>query len=279
MNYNKYNKIIIFIVCCFLITTGCQKNQRKIKKPEIIPSLDVLYKSAFRAFEEGDWQQSLELFQKVETRYSFSEWAPRATIMIIYIYYEVGDYYKTLEYANRFKKTYPKNKNLDYISYIIALSFYEQISIIARDQTYAKASLKEFKKLIKDYPNSIYAEDAKFKIDLINEQIAGKNMYIARFYIKKSKWIAAIKRLEFIVKNYNTTIFAEEALHRLVEIYYNLGNINLAKKYAAILGYNFNDSDWYKKSYQIVGDKDYSTNKKEKLKFRERFKKIFSLPK
>ena len=279
MNYKKYNKIIIFIVCCFLITTGCQKNQRKIKKPETIPSLDVLYKSAFRAFEEGDWQQSLELFQKVETRYSFSEWAPRATIMIIYIYYEVGDYYKTLEYANRFKKTYPKNKNLDYISYIIALSFYEQISIIARDQTYAKASLKEFKKLIKDYPNSTYAEDAKFKIDLINEQIAGKNMYIARFYIKKSKWIAAIKRLEFIVKNYNTTIFAEEALHRLVEIYYNLGNINLAKKYAAILGYNFNDSDWYKKSYQIVGDKDYSTYKKEKLKFRERFKKIFSLPK
>ena len=267
---------LVFISLIFIIY-GCKSNNELIKKPEIIPPLHILYKSAYDAFNNGDWQTSLERFQKVETRYSYTEWAPKASMMIMYIYYEVSDYYKTLEYARKFKKTYPVSKYIDYIDYIVALSFYEQIGTVARDQTYTKASLDEFKKILKNYPNSSYAEDAKFKIDLINEQLAGKEMYIARFYIKKSKWISAIKRLDNIVNNYNTTIFIEEALHRLVEIYYNLGNVELAKKYAVILGYNFNDSNWYKKSYKIVGNKDYRIEeKKQKIKLKDRVKKIFS---
>ena len=127
------------------------------------------------------------------------------------------------------------------------MTFYEQVQIVARDQTYTKAALKEFRNIIKKYPTSKYAKESELKIDLINEQLAGKHMYLARFYMKKSKWISALKRLNIILEKYPETIYTVEALHRLVEIYYKLGNISLAKKYAATLGYNFNDSNWYKK--------------------------------
>jgi len=248
-----------------------------IKKPEEIPPLNVLYKAAFDLYEQGDWSRSIELFKKVETRYSFSEWAPRATLMIMYIYYEAGESIKALEYANKFKKTNPRNKNINYVDFIIALTFYERINVVSRDQTNTRAALKQFQSILKKYPNSIYAEESKYKIDLINEQLAGNEMYIGRYYMKKGKWIAAIKRFQIVINQYDTTIFSKEALHRLVEIYYRLGNINEAKKYAAILGYNFNDSNWYKKSYKIVGNKDYRIEeKKQKIKLKDRVKKIFS---
>lgn len=143
-----------------------------------------------------------------------------------------------------------------------------------------KQHLISSKKIIKLYPNSIYADEAKLKIDLINEQLAGKQMYIARYYMNNSKWIAAIKRLDIIINEYKTTIYTKEALHRLVEIYYRLGNIKESRKYAALLGYNFNDSNWYKKSYKIVADKDYIIKeKKQKRKLRDRVKKLFKFSK
>ena len=135
------------------------------------------------------------------------------------------------------------------------MTFYEQITITSRDQTYAVQAMKEFNQIIKKYPNSRYAEESKLKIDIVKEQLAGKEMYIARFYMKKSKWISAIKRLQIVINDYDKTIYSEEALHRLVEIYYRLGNLNEAKKYGAILGYNFNDGNWYKKTYKIVADR------------------------
>ena len=264
----------------FLTALSCGGNENEIKRPEKIPPLDILYRAAFKSYEEGDWNRSIELFQKVETRYSFSEWAPRATLMIMYIYYEAGESVSILEYANKFKKLYPKNKNIDYVDFLIALTFYEEINVISKDQTNSEAALNQFKKVIKKYPESIYAEEAKFKIDLINEQLAGKQIYIARYYMKKSKWIAALKRLKIIIDNYETTIFAKEALHRMVEIYYRLGNLKEARKYAAILGYNFNDSNWYKKTYKIIEDKNYIIEeKKQKRKLRDRVKKLFKFSK
>ena len=276
----KKLKNIIFLPL-FLFLISCGGNENQIQTPEKIPPLNILYKDAFKNYEKGEWRRAISLFQKVETRYSFSEWSPKATLMIMYIYYEVGERIKTLEYAKKFKNLYLKNKNLDYVEFIIGLTFYEEINVISRDQTNSEAALDQFKKIINLYPTSIYAEEAKLKIDLINEQLAGNQMYIARYYMKKSKWIAAIKRLEIIINDYQTTIYVKEALHRLVEIYYRLGNIKESKKYAALLGYNFNDSDWYKKSYKIIADKDYIIKKeeKQKRKLRDRVKKLFQFSK
>ena len=274
---NLKKNTFFILISIFIIVTACGKDDNLIKKPEEIPPLNVLYKAAFDLYEQGDWSGSIELFQKVETRYSFSEWAPRATLMIMYIYYEAGESIKALEYANKFKKTNPRNKNINYVDFIIALTFYERINVVSRDQTNTRAALKQFQSILKKYPNSIYAEESKYKIDLINEQLAGNEMYIGRYYMKKGKWIAAIKRFQIVINQYDTTVFSKEALHRLVEIYYRLGNINEAKKYAAILGYNFNDSNWYKKSYKIVGNKDYRIEEnKRKIKLKDRVKKIFS---
>jgi len=276
--HNKFKSFFLLIFFFFVISCGGKETQ--IKKPEKVPPLNILYKAAFTLYEKGEWKKSVEFFQKVETRYSFSEWSPRATLMIMYIYDEIGERIKTLEYAIKFEKLYPKNKNLDYVEFIIGLTFYEEINVISRDQTNSEAALNQFKKIIKLYPNSIYADEAKLKIDLINEQLAGKQMYIARYYMNNSKWIAAIKRLDIIINEYKTTIYTKEALHRLVEIYYRLGNIKESRKYAALLGYNFNDSNWYKKTYKIVADKDYIIKeKKQKRKLRDRVKKLFKFSK
>ena len=273
-------KNYIFLTVFLVLIFSCSSNDSKIKKPEKIPSLEILYKSAFKFFEEGAWNDSISLFQKVETRYSYSEWAPRATLMIIYMYYETADSFKTLENINKFKKLYPKHENIDYVDFIRALTFYENINVISRDQTYTISALNEFNKIIKNYPNSIYADESRLKIDLINEQLAGKEMYIARYYMKKSKWIGAIKRLKIIINKYDTTVYSTEALHRLVEIYYKLGNENEAKKYASILGYNFNDSDWYKKTYKIIVDKNYKNeNLKTKSKIKDKIKELFKFSK
>ena len=278
MNFKKFYNIVIIIIIIFF--SGCSKNTQKIKKPEKIPPLDILYKSAYNYYLDGDFSSSIQLFQKVENRYSYSEWAPRATLMIMYMYYESGKSYETLEYAKKFKKTYPVSSSSNYVSFIEALTFYDQINIISRYQTYRKTALRKFQEIIKQDPSSIYAEESKLKIDLINEQLAGKEMYLARYYMQKSKWIAAIKRLNIILDQYQTTIYSKEALHRLVEIYYKLGNLDVAKKYAAILGYNFNDSDWYKKSYKIIKKKNYSVeNIKTKKKLKDRIKKVFNFSK
>jgi len=266
--------VINYILISFFIF-GCKKNTNQIKKPEKIPSLEILYNSAFNLYEEGDWKSSIQLYQKVETRYSFSEWAPRATLMIIYMQYETSNYVNALENIEKFKKLYPTNKNVEYVDFIKGLIFYEQVNVVSKDQTYTQAALNQFRKVINDYPDTIYAIESKYKIDLLNEQLAGKEMYIARYYMRKSKWVSAIKRLNTVLAKYETTIYSEEALHRLVEVYYKLGNIKEAKKYAAILGYNFNKSDWYKKTYKIVADKNYNIeNKKVRQKLRDKIKKL-----
>lgn len=276
--FKKFHELIlIFLVLVFL---GCSKKENLVKKPETIPPLNILYTNAYKEFEKGNWTESVELFQKVETRYSYSEWAPRATLMILYIYYDSNDSIQTLRYVEKFKKLYSGREEISYVDFIRAMTFYEQINVVSKDQTYTEVALKEFKEIIKKYPNSIYAKESKLKIDLILEQLAGKEMYLARYYMNKNKWISALKRLNIVLSKYETTIYSTEALHRLVEIYYRLGNVNEAKRYAALLGYNFNDSDWYKKTYRIVKDKNYIIeNKKQNRKLKDKIKKIFKFSK
>ena len=276
--FKKYHELIfIFLV---LVLLGCSKKVNLVKKPETIPPLNILYTNAYKEFEKGNWTESVELFQKVETRYSYSEWAPRATLMILYIHYDSNDSIQTLRYVEKFKKLYSGREEISYVDFIRAMTFYEQINVVSKDQTYTEVALKEFREIIKKYPNSIYAKESKLKIDLILEQLAGKEMYLARYYMNKNKWISALKRLNIVLSKYQTTIYSTEALHRLVEIYYRLGNVNEAKRYAALLGYNFNDSDWYKKTYRIVKDKNYIIeNKKQNRKLKDKIKKIFKFSK
>lgn len=276
----KKKNLLKLIFFSFFLLLSCGKENNNIVISEKVVPLDKLYKSAYEQYQVGNYNEAIDLFKQVETKYAYTEWAPKATLMVMYIYFEGSSYIDTLEYTNKFKKLYPASKFLDYVEFIRALTFYEQINVVSRDQKYAKEAKKIFLQILKNYPNSIYAEESRIRIDLVDEQIAGKEMYIARFYMKKSKWIPAIKRLNNIIENYSTTIYAKEALHRLVEIYYKLGNLSESKKYAAILGYNFNDSLWYKKTYKIVEDKNYKIEiKKEKKKLRDRLKNFFKFSK
>lgn len=264
-------RTFLFIVLIFF-STSCANSPQKEIKPKKIISLNKLYKAAYASFENGKYNEALELFQKVENDYSYTEWASKALLMRSYIYYDSSRYLDALANIQKFKTRYAGSKDLAYAEYLIAMCLFEQIGIVSLSQENTKLALKQFKKIIEKYPNSIFVEDSKFKIDLLVEQLAGKEMYLARYYMEREKWVPALYRLNNIYKNYQTTIYIEEALHRLVEINYKIGNIESAKKYASILGYNFNNSDWYKKTYNLIEKKNYSIyKKKEKKNFKEKF--------
>ena len=272
----NFSVTIILILASFFLINCSSKKENLIKPKKIIP-LELLYKEAYKNFEEGKYQDSVELLQEVEKNYAYTEWASRAILLKSYIYYESARYVEALENLKNFKKLYPANKNLAYAEYLIAICLYEQININSRDQTPTRLALQQFEKVIKNYRTTIYSDDLKIKLDLLNDQLASQEMYVARYYQKREKWLAALKRLNNILENYQSTIYIEEALHRIVEIQYKIGNIEAAKKYASILGYNFNDSDWFKKSYKIVEDKNFNTRKADiKKTLREKIKALIN---
>ena len=257
--------------------SNCSQKKEILIKPKKIVDLNILYNEAFTSFQKGEYQNAIDLFKEVEINYSYSEWSPKALLMISYIYYDSGKYVEALENLKNFKKRFPANKEIVYVEYLIGICIFEQININSRDQTNTVLALKQFNKVIKNYPNTYYAQDLKLKLDLINDQLAAKEMYVARYYQKREKWLAALKRLTGILENFQTTVYIEEALHRMVEIHYKIGNIEVAKKYASILGYNFNDSDWFKKSYTIVLDKDFVVKQaKTKKTLREKLKALIN---
>lgn len=276
--FNK-NLKNFFIIAILIFFTGCTSSNKleKIEKKKIV-ALEILYKTAHNSFQSGSYSDALDLFEQVEKDYSYSEWAPMASLMRSYIYYETGYYTLALTNLQRFKKRYLGNKNLAYAEYLIAICMFEQINFPALSQEPTELALKQFNKIINEYPKTSYASDAKFKIDLINEQLAAKEMYLARYYAKRDKLLPALYRLDNVVKNYQNTIFIEEALHRLVEINYKIGNINSAKKYAAVLGYNYNDSDWYKRSYKILEEANIELEKtKQKKSLKDKIKQIIQM--
>ena len=268
------------LIVSLIFAYGCSsKNKTIFAEPKTAIPLEKLYAEAYLNYKNNKYQDAVELFEEVEKNYSFNtEWASKSLLMRAYIYYEVSKYVETLEILKKFKTRYAGNKNMDYVEYLMAMCLFEQINIIALSQENTLLAERQFKKIILNYPTSNYAEDAKFKLDLIQDQLAGKEMYAARYYIKRNKWGPALIRLNRIVKEYETTIYIEEALHRLVEIHYKLGNIPVARKHASILGYNYNDSDWYKKSYNIVENKNLLIEKeKQKKSLKEKLKKIIKL--
>ena len=269
-----------FLIVSLVLLHGCSsKDDPVFAKPKQVLPIEVLYKTAYQNFTNNNYRNAIKLFEEVEKNYSYNtEWASKALLMRGYIYYESSRYIESLEILKKFKVRYAGNKNIDYVEYLIAMCIFEQIEPVAMTQENTLLADRQFKKIIANYPTSKYAEDSNFKLDLIQDQLAGKEMYIARYYTKREKWGPALMRLNKIVKQYETTVYIEEALHRLVEIHYKLGNILAARKYASILGYNYNDSDWYKKSYNIVKNKNLSIEKeKQKKNLKEKLKKIIKL--
>ena len=232
----------------------------------------IAYREGVTALEQGDVFFATKKFSEAEMLFPQSEWAPRASLMTAYSYWSDAYYNNSIQELNRFLKVYPKSVNLDYAYYLLAMNYYDSIVDEKKDLRPLEESKKYFKILIEKFPQTDYALDASYKLNLIKDMMAAKEIYIARHYMKKEKWVAALNRLKFVIKNYQETIYTEEALHRIVEVYYIIGLEDEAKKYANILGYNYNSSEWYEQSFKIL-NKDYEIkNKKNKDKLLDRIK-------
>ena len=237
------------------------------------------YNEAYTALSKGDPYFAAKKFLEAEILYPQSKWAPRSALMASYSFYMQNYYTEAISNLERYIKTYPRDENLVYAHYLIAMCYYESIIDEKRDNGSIIQAKKKFDYILVNYPSTQFALDASFKLDLIQDIMASKEMYIGRHYIKKGKWIAATNRFKVVVRDYDQTVFIEEALHRLVEINYNLGLIEESQQYAKVLGYNYLSSEWYKKSYKIFNE-DYSVNlnkeiEKDKKGVLEKFKKLF----
>ena len=264
-------KYIIYITLFILIQACSQKTEEiktQIKGDSLKQQMIEAYNSGVVALENGDVLFAAKKFNEAELFFPQSEWAPKAALMASYAYWTQGYYSDSINELKRFIKRYPKNNDLDYAYYLLAINYYDSIIDEKKDIRPLNEAKKYFEFILKNYPKSDYALDGKYKLELIQDLLAAKEMYLARHYMKKQKWIAAINRLKFVTENYDTTIYIEEALHRLVEVHYKIGLENEAQKYAKVLGYNYQSSDWYKQSYKVF-NKNYSSiinKKKEKDK-------------
>lgn len=275
-------KFKIFLLLTLLLISACSSKDEKklieIKEKEIDLQLLEAYKEGLEALDGGDVLFAAKKFNEAEDVFPQSDWAPKSALMASYAYYSQDYYFDAEEELKRFIRKYPTYKDIDYAYYLLAITYYEQIVDEKKDLESIKNAKETFELIIKNFPDTDYALDSKFKLDLIRDTLAAKEMYIGRYYLGKKKWIAAINRFKTVVEIYDTTIFIEEALHRLVETYYILGLEGEAEKYANLLGYNYLSSRWYEQSYKILNN-DYQfrqikKNKKENI-IKRKFKSIF----
>ena len=259
--------IRLFIILLVILPTACNKKKQELVDPIKDTSLDLqmieAYKKGLEELEKGQALIAAKKFNEAEMLYPQSQWAPRSALMSAYSYFDFGYYGESIDEVNRFLKSYPNSDRKNYAYYLKAMSYYNQIVDEKKDLGPIIEAKESFKLIILQYPNSEYAMDAEFKLELIEEILAAKEMYIGRFYLKKEKWIPAINRFKKVVEDYETTIFAEEALHRLVEVYYKIGLVEESKKYAITLGYNYQSGEWYENSYQVF-NKNYKKIRKKK---------------
>ena len=262
-------KLFIFFVSLFILLGSCS-NKKEIETSilsdeKIELQMVRLYKEGLKEFDNGFYLEAAKKFNDAELIFPQSEWAPKASLMAAYSFFYSDYNSDAIIQIESFLKTYPNHPNIDYAYYLLALSNYNMIIDEKKDLDPLIKSKSLFEFVLNNYSETEYAVDSRFKIDLINQMLASKEMYLAKYYIKKEKWIPAINRLKFIIDNYQTTVYIEEALHRLVEIYYKIGLIDESRKYAAILGHNFPNSDWYENSYKIY-NKNFNTSKIEDKK-------------
>ena len=267
--------IRIFLIFSLVFFFNCSKKD-PIYEPTSKLDPYVLYQEAMKAFDRNDFFFASKKFSEAELNFDKIELAAKSSIMSSFCLYSISFYNEAIDNINSYLKNYPADKNVIYAHYLEALIYFEQISDEKKDLEpllKAKAKIEFF---MAKYPDTDYSIDLKFKKDLILNQLAAKEMFVAKFYISTQKWIPAINRLKIIVKKYDKTIFIEEAVHRLVEIHYYLGLENEAKKYAQILGYNYNSSEWFKQTYKIL-NKDYEIQTNKKVKKENLLQKIIKI--
>ena len=261
---------LTLVIIFSLTVLSCSKEKEVVYQPSAKVDPFIIYKEAMEAFEKNDFFFASKKFSEAELNFRNVDLAAKSAIMSSFSLYGINFYTDALENLDRYLIKYPADRNVMYAHYLISIIYFEQISDEKKDlEPLIKANDKiDF--FLNTYPNSEYALDLKFKKDLIQNQLAAKELFVARFYISTKKWVPAINRLKVIVKDYDQTIFIEEALHRLVEINFHLGLEEEAKKYANILGYNYNSSEWFEQSYKIL-NKDYEVKKLSKSKKEQGF--------
>ena len=277
----NFHKIFIFLVIIFIFSS-CSKKEEKIsiiEEKNLEMQMIEAYNEGIKELDSGDVRFAAKKFNEVELLYPQSVWAARSTLMAAYSYFSDMYFADAIIELERFLDKYKNHPRRDYAYYLLAICHYNLIVDEKKDLGEIIKAKKYFQLIIKNYPNTEFAVDSEFKLELINEILASKEMYLARYYSDREKWIPAINRFKKIVTNYDTTIYVEEALHRLVEINYRIGLEDEAKKYAALLGYNYQSSEWYKASFKII-NKDYkSISKKEdeekQKSILDRFKELF----
>lgn len=219
-------------------------------------SAEELFQDAQTLADGGNYRGAATAYEEVDRQHPYSQLATRAQMMAAYSYYESNQYDEAVTAAERFVELHPGNVDVPYAQYLIGMCYYEQISDVGRDQEMTQKSLQSFGDLIQRFPDSDYAKDAKLKVDLANDHLAGKQMEIGRYYQNRQQWIAAINRFRMVVEDYQTTTHVPEALHRLTESYLALGATQEAQAAAAVLGYNYPGSEWYERSYALLDGSD-----------------------
>jgi outer membrane protein assembly factor BamD len=272
-------RFFLILLLSVLLLFGCSKNNKEIVfEPSPEEEIVAIYKDAVEALKKGDAYYAGKKFKEAETLLPQSEWAAKASLMSSYADYSRNSYTSSILGLERHITKYPADINIPYAHYLIAICYYEQILDEKKDLKPLLKSQEKFIFIVKNFPETDYATDARFKLDLITDQLAAKEMSIARYYMKTKKWIPALNRLKVVVEKYDKTVFVEEALHRLVEVYYKLGLVGEAKTTAAILGYNYLSSQWYERSYKVF-NKKYKTKKIKKKKelglIRKKIKSLF----
>ena len=269
--FTRLLSIFLFILFVF----SCSKNEEIYFQKSTTDGY-TLYQRGYEAFQKNDFFFASKKFAEAELNFKEVELAAKSSIMSSFSLYGINFYNEALEGLQKFLKTYPSDKNIIYAHYLIAIIYFEQISDEKKDLQPLLDANRKIDFFLEKYPNTDYAIDLKFKKDLIQNQLAAKELYVAKFYIKTKKWVPAINRLKVIAEKYDRTIFIEEALHRLVEINYHLGLENEAKIYANILGYNYNSSKWFEQSYKIL-NKNYDIKTTKINKKNNLFKKIIKM--
>ena len=262
-----------FLILIIIVFFGCGKDKENkliIKEQNLETQMISAYKEGLNFLDKDDGLSAAKKFNEAELLFPQSEWAPKSALMAAYSYYAYNYYGDSIYELEQFIKKYPKDERISYANFLLAMCYYQSIVDEKKDLEPLLKARDKFIYVVENYPNTDFAMDAKFKLDLIREILASKEMYLGSYYIQKEKWIAAINRFKTVINDYDTTIYVEEALHRLVELHYKIGLENEAKKYANLLGYNYLSSDWYKSTYKIF-NKEYKLAKPEKRKKESNF--------
>ena len=273
-------KIYLILLFSVFLLFSCSKKENKaiVSQPTDEEMMIVAYSEAIEALKKGDAFYAGKKFKEVESLLPQSNWAAKASLMHGYSHYSRNAYSDSIFSLERHIHNYPADQNIPYAHYLIAICYYEQILDEKKDLKPLLKAKEKFEFIVRTYPDTDYATDSRFKIDLIIDQLAAKEMSIARFYMNTEKWIAALNRLKVVVDQYDRTVFVEEALHRLAEVYYRLGLVDEAKKAASILGYNYGSGQWYERTYKVF-NKKYKPRKIKKEKkmglIRRKIKSLF----